>query len=141
MKDKLLRYGAMAVLAHAAVIVPHGLAHQGEAAVLTMLANAYVALVIVLAPFVALWLLRAGRLRAGALLLFSSMLGALLFGILYHYLIPGSDHVVHVPAGPWQLPFQITSALLIVTEGAGTIVGAWMLYVLGRTAARSNHHV
>ena len=141
MRNTLLRYGAAAVLAHAAVMLPHGAAHAGEAAVLSPLASAYVILVIMLAPFVALGLLRAGRLRPGALLLFGSMLGALLFGIIYHYLIPGSDHVAHVPAGPWQLPFQITSALLIVTEGAGTIVGAWMLYILGRTAVRSGHQV
>ncbi len=104
------------------------------AALLPFFANAYVALVIVLAPLVALWLLRGGQLHAGALLLFASMLGALLFGIAYHYLIPGSDNVAQVPAGSWQLPFQITAALLIVTEGAGTAVGAWMLAVLGRPA-------
>jgi hypothetical protein len=38
--------------------------------------------------------------------------------------------VAYIPAGPWQLPFQITSALLLATEGIGTTVGAWMLYAL-----------
>jgi hypothetical protein len=134
MKSQFLRYGALAVFAHIAVMLPHGAAHNGVAALLPFFANAYVALVIVLAPLVALWLLRGGLLHAGALLLFASMLGALLFGIAYHYLIPGSDHVAHVPAGPWQLPFQITAALLIATEAGGTVVGAWMLYILGRSA-------
>lgn len=140
MKDTLLRYSAAAVLAHIVVMLPHGAAHAGEAAWLPLFANIYVALVIWLAPLLALGLLRTGRLGSGALLLFSSMLGSLLFGIAYHYLIPGADNVTQVPAGPWQLPFQITSALLVVTEGIGTIVGAWMLYILGRATIRSGQH-
>jgi hypothetical protein len=140
MKDTLLRSGAAVVLAHLVVTLPHGAAHAGEAVWLSPFANAYVALVIGLAPLLALGLLRTGRLGSGALLLFSSMLGALLFGIAYHYLIPGADNIAQVPAGPWQLPFQITSALLVVTEGIGTIVGAWMLYVLSRATVRSGQH-
>src|SRR5262249_34195687 len=89
--DKLFRYGAAVVLANSAVNLPHGAAHVGESAYLPPLANAFVTLVIVLAPFVALGLLRAGRLRAGAWLLFGSMLGALLFGVVYHFVLPGPD--------------------------------------------------
>jgi hypothetical protein len=86
---------------------------------------------------VALALIRARRAWPGALLLFAAMLGALLFGLAYHYMLPGPDHVAHVPGGPWQLPFQITSALLVATEAAGTAVGAWALLVTRRAAARS----
>jgi len=135
--DKLFRYGAAVVLANSAVNLPHGAAHVGESAYLPPLANAFVALVIVLAPFVALGLLRAGRLRAGAWLLFGSMLGALLFGIVYHFVLPGPDNVAQVPAGPWQLPFQATSALLVVVEAAGVGVGGWMLSTLGRSTLKS----
>ena len=79
---------------------------QIEHAYLPPAATAFVILVIVLAPFLALALMRASRLWAGALLLFGSMLGALLFGIAFHYLLPGSDNVADVPPGLWQLPFQ-----------------------------------
>lgn len=140
-KDKLFRYGAWAVLANAAVNIPHGLAHIGEGASLPPLANTFVAIVIVLAPFVALGLLRAGRLRAGAWLLFGSMLGALLFGIVYHFVLPGPDHVAFVPAGPWQLPFWATSALLVVLEAAGAGVGAWMVAVLSRAPRLSESNM
>ena len=127
MNDKRFRLGAAAVLAHAAVAMPHGLAHFGEGAWLPLWGNLYVVLVIGVAPFAALALLRTRQTYAGAQLLFTSMLGALLFGIAFHYLIPGVDNVAQVPPGPWQLPFQLTSALLIVTEAAGTLAGAWML--------------
>jgi hypothetical protein len=139
LRDKLLRYGAAVVLANALVNLPHGAAHAGEGASLPALANAFVAIVIVIAPFVALGLLRAGRLRAGAWLLFTSMLGALLFGIVYHFVLPGLDNVAYVPAGPWQLPFQATAMLLVLVEAAGVGVGGWMLSTLGRSTPKSGH--
>jgi hypothetical protein len=135
MNDKLFRTGAAVVLAHFLVAMPHGLAHSGENAWLPLWANLYVALVILVAPFVALALLRTRHAYMGAQLMFASMLGALLFGIAFHYLIRGSDNVALVPAGPWQLPFQLTSALLVVTEAAGTAAGAWMVRSLRPSAS------
>jgi hypothetical protein len=141
MKDKLLRYSAAAVLAHALVSVPHGLAHAQEQAYLPRVATAFVIVVIVLAPFVALGLLRLNKPRVGALLLFGSMLGALLFGITFHYLLPGADNVAHVPAGSWQLPFQLTSALLVAVEAAGVVVGGWGLYVISHRPVQSAERI
>ena len=134
MNGKLFRVGATLVLAHAAAAIPHSLAHAGENAWLPMWANIYVALVITLAPFVALALLRSRHAYTGAQLLFASMLGALLFGIAFHYVIPGSDNVAFVPPGPWRLPFQFTAALLVLLEAFGTATGAWMAYALKRSA-------
>jgi hypothetical protein len=132
MKARVFRYSAVAVLAHAAATIPHGLAHAGERAYLPAAANAFVALVIVLAPFVALALLHSGRLASGVLLLLASMLGALVFGLAFHYILPGSDNVGEVPAGPWWLAFQVTSALVAATEAAGVAVAGWALYALWR---------
>jgi len=64
-------------------------------------------------------------------------LGALLFGVVYHFVLPGPDNVAQVRAGPWQLPFQATSALLVVVEVAGVGVGGWMLSTLGRSTLTS----
>ncbi len=125
MKRTIFIWSAAAVLVHAAVSLPHGIAHIYENAELPLWADVYVVVVILLAPFVALALQLAGRLRQGSLLLFASMLGALIFGIVYHFLVPGPDHVAHVPPGPWQLPFMLTSVLLVVTETLGTVAGAW----------------
>jgi hypothetical protein len=137
MKDNLVRYSAAAVLIHAALTVPHGMAHAAEQANLPPAANAFVAIVIVAAPFVALGLLWGHMRLLGGLLLFASMLAALLFGIVFHYVLPGADHVAHVPAGPWQLPFQLTAGLLALAEGAGATVGGLILYRLSRTPSEA----
>jgi len=127
MSRKILRYSTIAVLLHAAVTAPHAAAHAGADARLSPAGNAFVALVIVLAPFVALALMRFGRPREGALLLFAAMLGALLFGIINHFVLPGPDNVAAV-AEAWRSTFWFTSALLVVTEAAGVAVGVWALY-------------
>jgi amino acid permease len=137
MNNTSLRYALAVVLAHAAVSLPHSAAHIAEDIWLPPAANAFVVLVILLAPFVALGLLHARRQRAGALLLVGSMVGALLFGIAYHFVLPSADNIVQVPPGAWRTPFVVTSVLLAVLEAAGAIVGAWMLNAQRRTIPRS----
>ena len=134
MSNIWLRSALVAVLAHAAVSLPHSAAHVAQSIWLPPAASAFVVLVILIAPFVALGLLYARRQRAGALLLFSSMLGALLFGIAFHFVVPGADNVAQVPPGTWRAPFVVTSVLLAVLEAAGALVGALMLYALRRSA-------
>src|SRR5262245_20804855 len=134
MNHTLLRSALAVVLAHIAVSLPHSAAHLVEEIWLPPVANAFVVLVILLAPFVALGLLYTRRQRAGALLLFGSMLGALLFGIAYHFILPGADNIAQAPPGAWHTPFVLTSVLLAVLEAAGVVVGAWMLYTLRRSA-------
>jgi hypothetical protein len=130
--NRLFRYGAALILAHAALTVVHGAAHAGEGVWPSPAEDVFVALVIAVAPLVALVLLFNHRPRAGAACLFGAMLGALLFGLANHYLLPGADNVASVPAGTWQLPFQVSSALLAVTEAAGTALGVWMLAAASR---------
>ena len=141
MNHTLLRSALVVVLAHVAVSLPHSAAHLVEEIWLPPAASAFVALVILLAPFVALWLLYTRRQRAGALLLFSSMLGALLFGIAYHFVLPGADNIAQAPPGVWHTPFVLTSVLLAILEAAGTVVGAWMLYALRHSAPARGHGV
>lgn len=132
MKVNLLLYSAVVVFVHGALTVPHAIAHIAEQATLPAAANAFVAIVIMTAPLVALGLLWRRRHWLGGLLLLSSMLAALLFGIVFHYLLPGPDHVASVPAGPWQLPFQLTAGLLALSEAIGAVVGGLILYQLRR---------
>jgi hypothetical protein len=134
MRHTLLRAALAGVIGHAAVNLPHAAAHVAQDIWLPPAANAFVVLVILLAPFVALGLLYTRRQRAGALLLFGSMLGALLFGIAYHFVLPGADHIAQVPPGAWRTPFVVTSVLLAMLEAVGAVVGAWMLYALRHPA-------
>jgi uncharacterized membrane protein YcjF (UPF0283 family) len=70
-----------------------------------------------------LWLARS-RPRAGGWLVASTMAGALVFGIVNHFVISSPDHVNHV-AAQWRMLFASTAVLLVITEGIGAVAGAW----------------
>ncbi len=114
----------------------HALAHIGANIWLSFLGNAFVVVVILVAPLVSLFLLHTARLEwLGALLLFLCMLGAFLFGVWNHFLLPGSDNIGHVPPGVWQQPFQVTAVLLTLLQAAGTGIGLWCLSEAIRASA------
>jgi hypothetical protein len=113
-----------AVLAHLIVVVLHGQAHTSLGVGLSTWQNLYVLAVIVLAPLVALALSFTRYARAGLWLLLASMLGSLIFGGIYHYLIISPDHVAHLPSGEARRLFRVTALLLLVTETFGVVVAA-----------------
>ena len=137
MNNTQLRAALAIVLAHAAINLVHAAAHIGEGISLPPIANAFVLLVILIAPFVALGLLYTRYQQAGAWLLFGSMFGALVFGMLYHAVLIGPDNVMQVARGPWQFTFRTSAMLLVVTEVIGTLLGGWMLYTLRRSVSVS----
>jgi hypothetical protein len=49
----------------------------------------------------------------------TTMMGALLFGLLNHFVLAGADHVAHV-ARQWQPLFTTTAVLLAVIEAFGS---------------------
>jgi hypothetical protein len=55
------------------------------------------------------------------------MLGSLVFGAVYHYLIISNDHVAHLPPGEARQLFRITALLLLITEAVGVIVAALLI--------------
>lgn len=112
----------LVVLVHLVVNVLHGRAHTELGVGLSNWQQAYVLLVILLAPLVALLLTWTRYARTGLWLLLLSMLGALIFGAAYHYVIISNDHVAHLPPGDARGMFQVTALLLLVTEAAGVIV-------------------
>jgi len=111
------------VLGHLAVNIVHGAAHISAAVPMTLAGNLFVYIVILAGPLagLAIWRWHAD---AGAWIVAGSMAGALVFGLVNHFIINGPDHVVHV-AAQWRLLFAATAALLVVFEGAGTVVGLW----------------
>ena len=96
------------VVAHLAVSLVHGAAHSGAAVPLSALQNVFVWVVILAGPLAALWLIRTGR-PLGPELLALTMGGSLVFGIVNHFVIESADHVAHITADAWRLPFQLRS--------------------------------
>ena len=123
----------LAVLAHLVVVVFHGQAHRRLAIELASWQQMYVMVVILLAPLVALVLSWTRYVRAGVWLLLGSMLGALIFGAVHHYIIISEDHVAHLPPGDARGLFRITALLLLVTETVGVIVAAMMARIKSKT--------
>ena len=109
------------VLLHLIVSFVHGAAHSGARVFLPLAGTLFVYIVILAGPLAGLALLR-WRPQAGAALVAVTMTGALVFGVVNHFIIPGSDHVTHV-AREWQSLFAATAALLALLEAAGAVVG------------------
>jgi len=109
------------VMVHLVVAVVHGVAHGGAHVPLSTAALAFVIVVIQLGPLAGLALTRV-QPRAGAAVVAASMAGALLFGVVNHFVLPGADNVVQVHA-EWRALFSSTAVLLALTEAGGTIVG------------------
>lgn len=114
---------AAAVLVHFGISVAHGSAHTGAQVPLPFAAALFVYIVILAGPLAGLALWR-WRSRAGAWLVAVSMAGALVFGLVNHFIIDGQDHVAHV-AADWRTLFGVTATLLVVSEAAGAGVGIW----------------
>jgi hypothetical protein len=117
----------IAVVVHFIVVVLHGQAHTRLSVGLSNWQQTYVLTVIILAPIVALVLSFTRLARAGVWLLLASMLGSLIFGLCYHYLIISPDHVAHLPAGDARGLFRTTALLLLLTETLGAAVAALAL--------------
>jgi len=115
------------VLAHLVVNILHGQAHTKLAVGLSTSQEIFVITVILLAPLVALVLSFTRYARAALWLLLVSMLGALIFGLCYHYVIISPDHVAHLPPGDAQGLFRTTALLLVVTEALAVAVAFWLI--------------
>jgi hypothetical protein len=111
------------VAAHLTVNLIHGAAHSGAEVPTTVLQNAFVWIVILMGPLVALWLIRSDR-RFGAEVLALTMGGALVFGLVNHFIVDSVDHVSRVTNATWRLPFQVSAVLLLLLEVAGVWIAA-----------------
>jgi hypothetical protein len=114
---------AAIVLIHLAISVLHGQAHSGAQVPLPIAGALFVYIVILAGPVVGLTVLR-WRPRAGSLIVAGAMFGALVFGLVNHFMIDGQDHVAHV-AVEWRTLFGTTAVLLAVSEAMGVAAGVW----------------
>ena len=117
----------VAVLAHLAINLLHGRAHEELRVGLSAWQSIYVVTVILIAPLIAMLLLWTRYARVGLLVLVISMAGSLIFGVIYHYVIVSPDHISHLPPGDAQGVFRMTALLLIVTELLGLVAGLFGL--------------
>jgi hypothetical protein len=124
---------AAVVLAHLAISVLHGRAHSGAQVPLSPAAALFVYIVILAGPLIglAVW---PWKPIAGGWIVAASLGGALVFGLINHFIIAGPDHVSHV-APEWRTLFGVTAALLLATEAAGAAIGVWcVVRRVGRTS-------
>src|SRR5215813_5009459 len=107
------------VVLHLAISFVHGAAHSGASIALGLAASLFVYTVILAGPIVGL-LIGLRRQRLGASLVAYAMTGALVFGVVNHFIIQGSDHVTHVPEA-WRTSFTVTAVLIALLEAAGAL--------------------
>jgi ubiquinone/menaquinone biosynthesis C-methylase UbiE len=119
----LTLYLWLAVLGHFLITIVHGIAHAAAAVPLSRAGNLFVLLVIVVGPLAGL-ALSQWRPVAGGWFVAGTMIAALVFGIVNHFLVVGPDHVSQV-GGPSRRLLASTAALLMVTEArsAGPVPG------------------
>ena len=118
------RWGLGAVvLTHLVINIVHGRAHAGAQVPLSAAAALFVYIVILAGPLAGL-IASVWRPVAGAWIVAASMAGALVFGLINHFIIAGPDHVDHV-AAEWRTLFGTTAALLLVSEAAGAATAIW----------------
>jgi cytochrome bd-type quinol oxidase subunit 2 len=122
------------VFIHLAVVVVHGRSHVAEHVDTTRLQNMFIAAVIVAGPIAGL-LLACRRRGAGGWLVAVTMTGALVFGIVNHFMLPGVDRIDQVK-GPSALLFAGSAALLAASEAAGAAAGVW--YATRRSSEESS---
>jgi hypothetical protein len=109
-----------AVLAHLIVSLIHGAAHTGAHVPLSRAANLFVFIVILAGPLVGLALTLASEV-GGAWVVAGTMVAALLFGLVNHFVFPSPDHVAQVDPR-WRTLFATTAVLLAATEGLGFVL-------------------
>jgi hypothetical protein len=121
------------ILLRQAIATLHGLGHLQAGVGLAAWQQAFVAVVITAAPLVALVLYWTPYQRTASLLLATSMLAGMLFGIYFHFIAATNDHVSQVPEGHGHMLFVTTAAALVPIELLATVFGFWSWRQLSRT--------
>lgn len=115
---------AWIVLFHLVVTMLHGWAHTGAVVPVSTAANIFIFSVIIAAPLVGVGILWFFSISAGAWLLALSLGGALIFGVVNHFMLDSPDHVAHIVA-QWRVLFGATAALLALSEALGSGLAFW----------------
>ena len=120
------------------VNVAHGHAHDELAVPLAAWQNAFVWMVIVIGPLVAMiWLwIRPSATVAWAL---AAMLAAgWVFGLYFHFGPMNPDHVSAQPPGTGREMFAMTAAALAIIEPLTALAAVWLARSLGRVGGTTH---
>jgi hypothetical protein len=128
------------VAIHLGVALWHGNAHTALAITLPPEKNAFVFIVILIAPLVAASLMWTRYVLVGVWMIFLAMLSALLFGAYHHYIMLSPDNIGHLPHGTADAhsAFIASAAALALLELASAIYGAFHLGSLLRASATAH---
>jgi hypothetical protein len=116
------------VLIHFVILVLHSIAHSRLGIPLSGTQELFIGVVVVALPLVAALMLWKGDRRCGSALLAASMAGALTFGVYFHFILSGPDHVGHplTPGGAGDL-FDETAIELMSLEALATLLGLGLM--------------
>ncbi len=120
------RLVVLAACLHLLAVGLHAAAHHLAAVPNTPGQIVYIALVVILAPILALVMVRRHAVRSAALLLGVALLGSLIFGVAFHYLLQSPDLVATV-TGHGSGLFATTSGILAVADGVGVVL-SWLAW-------------
>ena len=125
----------VAVLIHHAIAVAHGGAHADLAIPIAAWQNAFVNTVVIVLPLAGVGLVWTAYRHIGFAAVAAGMLGALVFGIVHHYVLVSPDHIAHLPVGRPEThdTFRLTAGLVVIAEALTLMVAA---YCLGRFRRR-----
>lgn len=117
------------VTLHLAAALWHLSAHTQLAIALPPWKNAFVYVVILIAPIVAAALVWTRNISIGLCTFVLSMLGALLFGVYHHYVLVSPDNIGHLPGGSPESRsrFIASAAVLDLVELTAVVAGAFPL--------------
>jgi hypothetical protein len=120
-----------AVLAHHAVACVHGGAHTDLAIEMALWQTTFINVVILLLPLAGAVLMWTSYRRLGLYAVAAGMTGALVFGVVHHYMMESADHIAHLPTAEAHVhaTFEWTAGAIAMLEGAGAAIAA---YFLGR---------
>ena len=121
------------VLIHHTIAYQHGAQHTILGIEMAMWQTGFINGVILILPLLGVALIWTRWQRVGAGAVFIGMLGALIFGIVHHYLLTSPDHISHLPTNESQVhaTFIWTAGAIAILEGLAAVSAA---YLMGLTA-------
>ncbi|MEM7469412.1 MAG: hypothetical protein AAF387_21380 [Pseudomonadota bacterium] len=121
------------VLLHHGIAYHHGAQHTLLAIDMAAWQNAFINGVILVLPLLGVVMLWTPWRRAGAVAVIVGMLGALIFGVVHHYMLVSPDHISHLPAaeGHVHAAFIWTAGAIAMLEG---IAAMWAALLAGQSS-------